>query len=271
METQFFSYGSKHGMKFPIVSFQSLVSSDTYNKILEVFYEQNIYGFDFNDITEKRNITILEFDFDDIPEPPFLDTRPKEVEKELLKDYLIPLVGIITSRMIDNIIIQYSNKQDYGDSAILNLKERLQDEINQLIIMFKEARHLTSGLKKPVLDSLNQVLDYIKKNVNTNFADDFSLHKIKFKMRAKEVYHLMVFLNEKGFFYEKLEASELAKLVEMHFQFQVSGNDYSNFKNAEQSLSNSVNSAIHNSLSDRLNSILKDYPAVIKNAESKKK
>lgn len=271
METHFFSNGSKVGLRFPIVTYAAILNPHAYNGILEAFYRQNTLGFDYKDISNQKKITILEFNLDDVPEHPFVDTPPENVEKELLKDYLLPLIDITQDRLIKEINTQYSEKQDYGDSAILNLKERYQDKVNELIIMAKEVMHLTPGLKKPMLDSLNQVLDYIEKNVSTNFAEDFSEHKIKFRLNAKEVYHLMVFLNEKNFFNKKLEPSELAKLIEMHFQFHVSGNDYSNFRNAEQQLSNSIHSPRHNGLSTTLSEILKDYRDVMKKAQNQKK
>ena len=220
-------------------------------------------GFLETDIDEEGSISVLEFDLDAIPEPPFEDTRPEEVQKYLVDDYLLPLIEKIKIRAENEIISDYQKIQNFGDTAILNLKENALEQGTALLIKASEVKHLAPKVKQKLIASIKANIEFIDNNIDTNFVYDFE-SKIKLRLGVKDICHLMLFLNEHGFFDKKLTKKEIATTIEQHFQSQVgSKNEFMIITNATNSLSNSINSASHYKVNPKLDKILVDLKKVL--------
>tara|TARA_Y100000815_G_scaffold275640_1_gene315534 strand:+ start:5049 stop:5831 length:783 start_codon:yes stop_codon:yes gene_type:complete len=228
-------------MSFPNANYTDLIAPEKFRKLKRSFYKSNMLGFLEKDIDEEGSIYVNEFDLDAIPEPPFLDTPPEEVKKHLLEDYLTPLLKKIENQYIRRVEQDYLIVMNTNDSAILNLKEQKIDELNGFLIEAKGIRHLTSGLKKPLITSLNLVLDKVHSIVRTSFAEDFSENKIKLKLSQRAICHLMLYFNEHGLLEKKFSQTELGNLIEMHFQSQVGkSSDFKNIVNVSATISSCI-------------------------------
>ena len=152
---------SKHGLFFPKVKFEAFLSPSSYRGILESFYRQHQFGFDPEDIDKLGTINIQEFDLNDVPKHPFIDTPPENVDKKPLDDYLLPLVERTKNSFIADLEKEYDEKQDYGDSAILKLKDKYINYLNTQIIITRESKHLIPGLKPQLLETLKNLVKYV--------------------------------------------------------------------------------------------------------------
>ena len=251
-------------MEFPNVKYDDFLSYHNFRELKRPFYKANIVGFLEKDIDQERAICVREFDADEIPIPPFEDTAPEEVEKELLKDYLLPLLWRTEDNFLKETMKQYEVRAEINDSSILNFKERNLEYIEMLTSKTIEVKHLTAGLKKPILESLGRCLKFIDENIRTNFAEDYRQNKLKMRLNLKEICHLMLYLNEKGLFDQKYSKSQLAKHIEGHFESQVGTKDeFKTIVTAINSLSNSINRDTHHSYSPKLKDILVDYQKIM--------
>lgn len=253
----------KFYVSFPNVGFKDFLELHTYRSLKRPFYEANMMDFLELDIDEEGSISVFEFDLEAIPEPPFEDTPPEEVKKDLIEDYLIPLIERTKIKMQEQIILDYQKVQNFGDTAILNLKESALEDVNVLLIKAREVKHLPPKVKQKLLVSIKANLEFIDNNINTNFVLD-SESKIKLRLGVKDICHLMLFFNEHELFDKKLTKTEIANTIEQHFQCQVgSKNEYKIITNASNSLSNSINSASHASVNPKLDKILVDLKKVL--------
>ncbi|UWX54903.1 hypothetical protein NYZ99_19545 [Maribacter litopenaei] len=185
------------------------------------------------------------------------------MQKELVDDFLLPLIEKTKLRVQREILSKYQNIQNLGDTAILNLKESELEAINLSLIKAKGVKHLPPKVKPNLLESLRECLEFIDQNVNTNFVFD-SESKIKLRLGIKDICHLMLFFNEHGIFDKKLSKKEIANIIEQHFQSQVgSKNEFKVITSATNSLSNSLNSTAHHSLNPKLEKILVDFKKIL--------
>ncbi|WP_405330776.1 hypothetical protein [Leeuwenhoekiella sp. LLG6367-2.1] len=231
----------KYFIAFPNTIFNDFIVPERFRELKRRFYKSNMLGFLEKDIDEEGSIYVNEFDLDAIPKPPFLDTPPEEVKKDLLEDYLIPLLKRTEHHYINSVKHEYSMVVNTNDSAIINLKEQKIDELNYLLIETKRIKHLTSGLKKPLITSLDLVLDNVHKIIRTSFSEDFGENKIKLKLSQRAICHLMLYFNEQDILERKFSQTELANLIEMHFQSQVGKSlDFKNIVNVSATISSCI-------------------------------
>lgn len=252
---------AKHSLFFPKVELDAFSNSFEYRRLQECFYKQNSQGYLDSDIDKQIKIQVNEFDSPDRNNPPV------EVEKEVLKDFLIPVLQLTELKYARRIQDEYYTNLKYGDTTIIKLKEKHLKYLKNAEIGIKESKYLVGGLKKPVLDTIQRLKNFTDEHMDLMHLKNSQHHKIDLEFGKKDSLLLLIYLNEKGIFKRKLENNELAEMASIHFKYKVGKNSSSamTYRSASKEISRALNSTHSYELPRKFN----DYIAIIDKIRAK--
>ena len=255
---------SKYGLRIPKVDFTIFQEHYTFRELKRKFYIQNAQGFLEEDIDKETNIFIDEFDLNDASEPHFFDTPPERVEKELLNDFLMPVLYITESNYGLTVQNEYEHIIESSETVLIRLKEKHLDFLSDVEKRIKDSKHLTGGFKAPLLKSLKSLQLFVDKHIDLTHTKSPSENKISMNLNKKDIISLLLYLNEKKLFSEeKLVQDEIAEILSIHFKYKVGKGAHKimDKRSASKEVSRVLNSANE---SDELPKRFSDYKVVFK-------
>lgn len=252
---------TKYSLSYDVnISLEDFTEEYKFFKLKEKFYKQSIFGFNQNDIDKNVNISVNEFDSEAPTEYLSSDSAPEIVVKELVKDFLKPVLHSSYHKYVKDLKSYYDELIKYNVDVILNAKENQIIKVNTLISRVKEAKYL-AGIKKDVLVYLNFLILDIDDIYDVNRLKDPAENKISLNLNFKELAQFLLVLNSEGFFNKELNNPELARIASIHFKFSISGN-YKDFDTNK--MRKELSRASNHSESPKLLSVFKNYRKIMK-------
>lgn len=253
----------KYSLRYPKVTFDDFIYDANYENLKKEFFKQ-ANSFDNED---ENSIWINEFDTDNRNESLFFDDGPpEEIKKNLYLNFLLPLVRKAELKMVNEIYSDMYEKGVFSSTAILVLRRRYTDIINQLNISIDRATHLHLSIADELKTCADRLEQYINEEFSINFTKDYSKNKIKLKLDLKEVCWLFQYLSYKGLIGSSGEGSDrqnIVNIIESHFlYYSEKDKKFVEITTAKNTISRNIKDKAHRSFPDKLENVLEGFRAV---------